>query len=354
MIRLSEPYFAGNEVAYVTEALHDKQPCQGPFVDHFETAFAEYVGSKYAVSCSSGTAGLHLALLALGLGPGDRVIVPAITYVATANAAAYCKAVPALVDIDPTTWGLPQSTSPWTPAIKAVICTHLYGRVAKIPQKQEEIPIVVDACEALGADLKEKLGDVGVFSCYGNKVITTGEGGMVVTDNPWLADRLRFYRGQGQSERRYYHTEVGYNYRMSNLSAALGLAQLETIDEHLAKRWKVVNRYCEAFSASKVMAAKCGVEPRLYFARPDAPWLFTFTVNPNDVPRDEVMRRLTAKGIETRPTFVPLHRLPMYRESKSYPNAEYLGDYGLSLPTHAGLTDEQVAYIVRCVNEALR
>jgi perosamine synthetase len=169
-------------------------------------------------------------------------------------------------------------------------------------------------------------------------VITTGEGGMVVTDNPWLADRLRFYRGQGQSERRYYHTEVGYNYRMSNLTAALGLAQLETIETHLERRRQVVEHYANFFNTPM----------------PDAPWLYTFTVDPKGPSRDEVMRRLTAKGIETRPTFVPLHRLPMYRESKSYPNAEYLGDYGLSLPTHAGLTDEQVAYIIASVNEVLR
>ncbi len=349
MIRLSEPRLFGNEVEYVTEALTKREIAQGPFVERFETAFAEYVGSKYAVSCSSGTAGLHLALLALGIGPGDRVIVPAITYVATANAVKYCGAHASLVDIDPTTWGLPQSTSPWTPSIKAVICTHLYGRVAKIPQKQEEIPIVVDACEAPGADLKGKLGDLGVFSFYGNKVITTGEGGMVVTDNPWLAERLRFYRGQGQSERRYYHTEVGYNYRMSNLTAALGLAQLETIDEHLKKRWEVVAKYRMGIRPYKYLREFGTKDPK-----PNAPWLYTFCVDPTGPSRDEVMARLTAKGIETRPTFVPLHRLPMYRESKSYPNAEYLGDYGLSLPTHAGLTDEQVAYIVSSVNEALR
>ncbi len=340
MIPLSQPRLFGNEVEYVTEALTKREIAQGPFVERFETAFAEYVGSKYAVSCSSGTAGLHLALLAVGVGFDDYVIVPAITYVATANAVRYVTAEAKLVDIDPTTWGLPQSTSPWTPTIKAVICTHLYGRVSALPQKQEHIPIVVDACEALGADLKGKLGDVGVFSFYGNKVITTGEGGMVVTDNPWLADRLRFYRGQGQSERRYYHTEVGYNYRMSNLSAALGLAQLETIHVHLRRRLEVCAQYFGGIKPNTTM--------------PDAPWLYTFTVDPKGPSRDEVMARLTAKGIETRPTFVPLHRLPMYRESKSYPNAEYLGDYGLSLPTHAGLTDEQVAYIVSSVNEALR
>lgn len=344
MIRLSEPRLFGNEVEYVTEALTKREIAQGPFVERFETAFAEYVGSKYAVSCSSGTAGLHLALLALGIGP-QLVEVPAITYVATANAVRYVGGDVTLVDIDPQTWSSAGAASAGD--VSARIVTHLYGRVSSV--SSSSCPVIVDACEALGADLRGKLGTVGVFSFYGNKVITTGEGGMVVTDNPWLADRLRFYRGQGQSERRYYHTEVGYNYRMSNLTAALGLAQLETIDEHLEKRWTVVDKY------------RVGIRPYNHLRefgtkdpKPNAPWLYTFCVDPTGPSRDEVMRRLTAKGIETRPTFVPLHRLPMYRESKSYPNAEYLGDYGLSLPTHAGLTDEQVAYIVRCVNEALR
>jgi perosamine synthetase len=264
--------------------------------------------------------------------------------VATANAVKYVGATPKLQDIGED-WGFAGAISHIS-TVKAFIVTHLYGRLSHVPVRGyntftgDHLPVIEDACEALGAEGAGIKGELGVFSFYGNKVITTGEGGMVVTDHPWLADRLRFYRGQGQSERRYYHTEVGYNYRMSNLSAALGLAQLETIEEHLEKRRHVCERYY----------ATIGTDTAI----PDAPWLFTFTVDPKGPSRDEVMRRLLVKGIETRPTFVPLHRLPMYRESKSYPNAEYLGDYGLSLPTHAGLTDEQVAYIVSSVNEALR
>lgn len=350
MIHVSEPYIVGNEAAYVAEAIAKKQIANGDFVERFESAFATYTGKKYAVSCSSGTAALHLALLAADVKPKERVRMPVLTYVATANAVRYCGAEPSFADVDEKTWNVPpQVALPYFPSAvlwhtRVVLPVALYGYR---PKPQANAFVIEDASEALGAKGPWNA-DLTTFSFYGNKLITTGEGGMIVTDSPWLDRQLRMYRGQGTLPglSKYDHQVVGYNYRMSNLAAAFGLAQLETIEEHLAKRWKVIDYYQSGVKSW----TKQGWTSR---QRPDAPWMYTMLLPDMIADRDGVIRRMAKEGIETRPTFVPLHRLPMYRSTQSFPVAERVGDYGLCLPTHANLTEEHLVSVRRALDRSL-
>ena len=350
MIHISEPYIVGNEATYVAQAIAKKEIATGDFVERFESAFATYTGKKYAVSCSSGTAALHLALLAADVGPKDSVSMPVLTYVATANAVRYCRASIEFRDVEEDTWNMPPTHSPMSCVVLPVA---LYGYRPVGQQRSnwanvEQQFVIEDASEALGAKGPWNA-DLTTFSFYGNKLITTGEGGMVVTDSPWLDRQLRMFRGQGTLPglSKYDHQVVGYNYRMSNLAAAFGLAQLETIEEHLAKRWKVIDYYRDKLEHL--------IEKR---PRPAAPWMFAFCLDPKrTLPREKIMSWMKGHEIETRPTFTPMHRLPMYRSTSCYPVAERIGDHGLCLPTHANLSDfdvEEVAKTVRYAYEYLR
>jgi len=363
-IAVSQPLLDGNERRYVLECIETNWiSSQGAFVGAFEQAFAAFCGVGHAVATNSGTSALHLALAVLGIGPGDEVIVPSLTFVATANAVRYCGAVPVLADSDPLTLNIDpeDARARITERTAAIVPVHLFGQTADMDPllalaREHDLFVVEDACEAHGARYKGRragaLGHCAAFSFYGNKIMSTGEGGMVTTDDAALAETLRLYRGQGMDpSRRYWFPVVGYNYRMTNIAAAIGLAQLERIDHHMAARRRVAAAYEQALAP---LSNRIG-RPHVADWAEHAYWMYTITIG-GDAPatRDEVAGALAADGIETRPFFHPMHRLPAYAEdARRFPVAERAASRGLCLPTHAGLDDADVRRVAAALAKAL-
>jgi perosamine synthetase len=354
---VSQPLFGKEEMRLVVDAMTTGWITHGRRVQEFESLLADYLGVEDVIACSNGTVGLHLALAALGIGPGDEVLVPDLTYVATANAVAYTGATPVLVDIDPETWNidLDEAMLHLSPKTRAIIPVHLYGVPCDMTRMMEfarraGLLVVEDAAEAFGGSWAGKscgsFGHAGVFSFYGNKVLTTGEGGAVATDDRALAERLRLLRGQGQTPgRRYHHATLGYNYRLTDLQAAVGVGQFTHLDEMLDRRQAVCEIYREKLSRFGYSSMEVCIDDA---QRIFAPWLFTMQLMIN--PRDLLIEALAEAGVETRPTFVPLHRLPMYAQDDSlFRIASLIGDMGLSLPTHPGLSDSDAKVIADIV-----
>src|ERR1051326_2013909 len=255
-IPIARPDLSGNELLYVTECLRSGWVSSlGSFIEQFENSFAAYCGTSKAVACNNGTSALHLALSALGVGPGDEVIVPALTFIATANAVHYCGATPVFADAELSTMNIdPEQIEKHLSArTRGIIVVHLYGRPANMDPilslaRRHGLWLVEDAAQAHGATYHDhrvgSLGDAATFSFFGNKIITTGEGGMVTTNDPELADRMRLLRAHGMSpERKYWFPVVGFNYRMTNIQAAIGLAQMERIEAMLLRRRIVAGWY---------------------------------------------------------------------------------------------------------------
>lgn len=364
-IPVSSPSLVGNEREYVLDCIDSGWVSSaGAYVERFEAAFAEFCGVKHAVACCNGTAALHLSLLALGVGPGDEVIVPTLTFVATANAVIYCGASPVFVDSDASNWNLDpaQVEAKVTPRTKGIIAVHLYGLPAEMDElrriaHRRGLFLLEDAAEAHGALYKGRtvgaLADAAAFSFYGNKIISTGEGGMVTTDDDALAARARLLRGQGvDPERRYWFPVVGYNYRMMNLPAALGLAQLERADWHTGRRREVAEGYLELLRGVTCLSR----QEESSWAR-HAYWMFTVILEEGSaVGRELLMERLQERGVETRPVFYPMHLLPPYREAargEEFPVAERLARRGLSLPTWAGLSQVDLEYVCESLRDIL-
>lgn len=332
----------------------------GEFIPRFEESFARFCGVPHALACNSGTSALHLALMALGVGPGDEVIVPTLTYVSSANAVRYCGARPVFADSDPRTMTLDPGDLERriTPRTKGLIAVHLYGHAADMDAigavaARHGLFVIEDCAEAHGALYRGRrvggLAEAGTFSFFGNKIISTGEGGMVTTGGAALYQKMRLLGGQGMDPaRRYWFTMVGYNYRMTNIEAALGLAQLEQIEKHLEHRRAVAELYRRHLPEALV-ELPCEED----WAR-HAFWMFTVRVKPQAcIGRDELMEELYRDGIETRPVFYPMHLMPVYEEPRaSYPVAEDIARRGFSLPTHGMLTEEDVAYISQSIERA--
>ena len=352
-IPVSQPSIGDKELAYVTDAVRSGWVSSlGPYIEAFEKRFAAFCGTRYALTASNGTTGLHLALLAAGVGPGDEVIVPDLTFIATANAVAYIGAVPVIVDIDADT--LCMSAAAFeraiTPKTRAVVPVHLYGHPADMDPilaiaERHRLKVVEDAAEAHGAEYRGRrvgaLGHCGVFSFYGNKVITSGEGGMITTDDEALYRKAKRLRDHAMSpERRYWHEEVGFNYRMTNLQAALGVAQLERIDEFMATRRRVVEWYREALAH----------RPDFRLNR-EAPWaknvfwmVCVEVEGLGDEGRRALMAGLREHGVDSRPYFYPISDMPMYRGADT-PVTHRVAYSGINLPSYADLTREQVRHI---------
>ena len=358
-ISVAEPALIGNEEEYVLDCLHSTWiSSSGKYIQRFEKEFAEFCSVKHAISVSNGTVALHASLLALGVSSGDEIIIPTLTYVASANAVTYCGAKPVCIDSEPKTWNIDVSKieSAITSRTKGIMAVHLYGHPADMEAilvlaKKYNLFVLEDAAEAHGAKYKGQtigsIGNVATFSFYGNKIITTGEGGMVTTNDDELAQIIRQLKGQGQDpQKRYWFPTVGYNYRMTNIQAAIGLAQLEKIDWHLQRRQDNAKVYRDLLKG----------DPRFSF-QIDMPWAKNvYWINSvllaENFPlsRDEVMLILREKNIETRPLFYPMHTLPMYSsgltKQQAFPVAEDLSQRGFNLPSSANLNIDDIEYIV--------
>jgi len=352
MIPVSQPCLGFLERLLVNDCLDRGWLTYGPMVQRFERELAERLHVRHALATSNGTTALHVALVAAGIGPGDEVLVPNLTFVATANAVFYTGSRPVLVDVDPVTWCMSPTDAACkiTPRTKAILPVHLYGVPCDMRGLQEladihKLLIIEDAAEGLGGDHDGlplgTLGHAGIFSFFGNKILTTGEGGAVVTNDDKLAERVYLLRGQAvDPARRYYHPEIGFNYRMTDLQAAVGIGQLSHLDQMLARRRDIFRLYQERLCYYG--SASC--------TRPGvAPWLYTLLLH-TSARRDDLMTWLSGQGIETRPAFVPLSRLPMYRQADSlFPVSCHIGDNGISLPTFPDLSFEDVDRICDAV-----
>lgn len=362
-ISIAQPKLAGNERNYVIDCLETNWVSSiGKYIDAFEMTFAKFCNVTHAIATSNGTTALHLALVALDLQPGDEVIIPTVTYIATANAVRYCGATPILVDVCPDTLNINPNAiaEKITPKTRGIIAVHLYGHPAEMQPINElatmhGLWVVEDAAEAHGAEyLGQKVGRLGTcatFSFFGNKIITTGEGGMVTTNDAALATKLRLLRGQGMDlSRRYWFSVVGYNYRMTNIQAAIGLAQMETIDKALSDRDILATWYNDALIELQDMIILPKAQP---WAK-SVYWMYNIFLKTGDgFKRDAVMCELDKMGIETRPVFYPMHLLPPYQESVCYPVADLWTARGINLPTHQGLTSDDVQRIADSLKHIL-
>jgi perosamine synthetase len=359
MIPVYRPTIGSREKQYVAEALDSSWiSSRGAFLDRFEREFAAYVGAEYGVSAANGTVALHLAFAALGIGPGDEVIVPTLTYVASVNAIAYTGARPVFVDSHAEQWNIDPNLieQAITPRTKAIEVVHLYGQPVDMSPIQEiarrhDLAIVEDAAEAHGAKYDgEKvgsLGRIGSFSFFGNKIVTTGEGGMLVTNDRELAERARHLRGQGVSPTKtYWHDVLGFNYRMTNVAAAIGCAQLERIDSTLAAKLRLAGWYREHLQGTRGVMLRD--EPSWSSG---VHWMNCILVPA--AARDPLMAYLAAEGVETRPFFYPAHTLPMYRSERNFPVAERLGASGINLPSFPELEEEDVSRVSALIRSYL-
>jgi perosamine synthetase len=344
-LRVAETLLDGNELEYVTECIRTNWVSSaGSFVGRFEDAFARAAGCEFAVACTSGTTALHLAVAAAGLGPGDEVILPTFTMIASANAVGYTGATPVLVDTDPETWNLDLDLvrDRIGPKTKAIMIVHTYGHTVdadaiRALAEANSLVVIEDAAEAHGASFNGRragsLGDVAAFSFYGNKIVTTGEGGMVTTNDPSIAAIARELRDHGFSaERHFWHRFKAFNFRLSNLQAAVGLAQVERLDELVALRRRTARLYRDALNGV------AGLElPPTAPGHDDANWMFGVVVGGDfGCTRDQLRASLAASGVETRTFFVPIHVQPAYRdafEGRRFRVAERLGARGLYLPS---------------------
>ena len=329
----------------------------GEEVTKFTDEFAQYCGVAHCIGVGNGLDAMHLILHAYGIGPGDEVIVPSNTFVATWLAILHCGATPVAVDPDPNTFNIQPEyvRKAITSRTKAIIAVHLYGypadlvRLRKIADKHG-LFLIEDAAEAIGAEIKGKkvgsIGDIGCFSFYGNKIITTGEGGMITLNSKELAEKIILYKNHGEGKPKYYHPVVGFNYRMTNLQAAVGLAQLEKIDDFLSKRERIDRLYRKYLDNIPGLI----LPPEDAEDRHGVCWLFSFLVNNKfRMSRDQLMKHLDKYGIETRPFFIPMHKMPMYRDNKSYPVSERVSIEGLNLPTFTDLTEKEIIRIARII-----
>lgn len=362
-INLAQPRLSDHAKQYVMDCLDTNWiSSNGKYITEFEEAFAAYCGVAHAVATSNGTTALHAALLALGVGPGDEVIVPTLTYIASANAVRYCGAEPVFIDADPGTLTLDPDhlAACVTERTRGIMPVHLYGHPADMLRvnefaDQHGLFVLEDAAQAHGARVGDRkvgaLGTAATFSFFGNKIVTTGEGGIITTDDDELANRMRLLRGQGMDPRRRYRFPIiGYNYRMTNIQAAIGLSQIERIDEAIAARASVAERYRDRLSRMSTSIEWRADAP---WATP-VTWMFNVYLRWGGEPeRDLVMQLMDADGIETRPVFYPVHAEPPYDTGGDFPVSAGVAARGISLPTHEGLSDADIDRVVRALEQAV-
>lgn len=363
-IPVSGPWITQKEIDYVTDAVTNAwYGNANMYHDRFEYAFAEYVGTGYAIALPSCTSAIHLSLAAFGIGPGDEVIVPDITWIASAAPITYVGAIPIFADIDEKTWCLSAESfrQAITPKTRAVIPVDLYGGMPDMAAIREiaaryNIAVIEDAAEAMGSEYRGKkagsLGDTGVFSFHGSKTMTTGEGGMLVTDREDIYRRALFLRDHGRQpgDTMFCNTEVGFKYKMSSMQAALGLAQLERIDELVARKREIFDWYHAELQDVDGIS--------LNYQAPDtlnSYWMVTIVVDDKfGLTKENIIQLMSEKGVDCRPFFYPLSSLPAYkinieneRLSRMHTKSYKISPYGINVPTGLNLTREDVKYVVK-------
>jgi perosamine synthetase len=360
------PFIGERELEYVKDCIKTNWiSSKGKYVKEFEEKFAEYCGCKYGITTTNGTTALHLALASIGVSRGDEVIIPSFTMIATAFAVIYCGAKPVLVDAERDTWNInvDKIEEKVTDKTKVIMPVHIYGHPCNMDTilkvaKKHNLYVIEDAAEAHGAEYKGKktggIGNIGCFSFYANKIITTGEGGMVVTNDKEIAEKAKSLKDLAfpKGKRIYLHSEVGYNYRMTNIQAAIGLAQFVKINELIERRRKNANLYNKLLR--NVEGITLPVEKE--WAK-NVYWMYSVLIEDGfGINRDELMEELWKKGIETRSFFIPMHKQPVFHnmglfKGESYPIADELSKKGMYLPSSSGLREEEIRYICNVIKE---
>ncbi|MGI6324316.1 MAG: DegT/DnrJ/EryC1/StrS family aminotransferase [Bacteroidales bacterium] len=374
-IYLSSPHMSGREMAYINEAFDTNWIAPlGPNVNNFETDLVRYTRCGHVAALSSGTAAIHLAIILLGVGPGDEVIVPSFTFSATVNPVVYQHAIPVFVDSEKETWNMDpellekaikdKRQRAKNKSIKAIIVVHLYGMPANMDDimavaEKYGIPVIEDAAEALGSKYNGKslgsFGDFGVFSFNGNKIITTSGGGALASDNEAMIDKARFLATQARDKAPHYqHSHIGYNYRMSNVLAGIGRGQMEVLDERIQQRRANYDFYLKSFSSYQ--GIEFLKEPSdAYFSNR---WLTTVIIDANKtgIARERLQVELEKENIETRPLWKPMHLQPVFSSYPAYLNgvSESLFNTGLCLPSGSNMTEEQKCFVVEAIQKRIK
>ncbi|MDF2187455.1 DegT/DnrJ/EryC1/StrS family aminotransferase [Paraflavitalea sp. CAU 1676] len=368
MILVNEPLLDGNEKKYLVECIDTGWiSSEGPFIKAFEEKMAAAVGRKYGIAVSNGSVAIDAAIVALGIGKGDEVIMPSFTIISCAAAVVRAGAKPVLVDSDPLTWNMDidQVEAKITSKTKAIMVVHIYGLPVDMDPifalaEKHGLKIIEDAAEIHGQTYKGRpagsLGDISTFSFYPNKHITTGEGGMIMTDDEALANKCRSLRNLCFiPEKRFYHEELGFNFRMTNMQAALGLAQLERLDEFVVKKRRMGEQYTsllQGVTGIQLPLEKTPYAENIY-------WVYGIVLN-DDIPFDalEAMKRLGAEKIGTRPFFWPMHEQPVFHKmglfvNEKYPVAERMARRGFYVPSGLALKSEQIDTVSAAVKKML-
>lgn len=352
-ISVLEPLLGGKELEYVTDCIKTNWiSSQGKYVSKFEDEVKTYTGSEYALAVSNGTVALHLALVSLGIGSGDEVIVPDITFGATLNAVILAGAKPVLIDVEEKTWNLSVELlkKNITPKTKAIMPVHIYGIPCNMPEimtiaKDNNLLVIEDCAEALGSSINGKhvgtFGDIGTFSFFGNKVITCGEGGAVIFNDVETYNKAKILRDHGMTPgKRYWHDVVGFNYRLTNLQAAVGCAQFEQLAGFREKRKQIFSWYEKYLLKSgyfEVQALEDGYDSSY--------WLFTVKLKSHSlIKRDDLINKLANVGIDSRPVFYPMSQMPPFKQYDKHLTgmSEHISLNGISLPTSVYLSEEEI------------
>jgi perosamine synthetase len=363
-IPITEPDIGETELKNVTEAVKSGWvSSKGPFIEEFEEKFSKYIRLKHGIATSNGTTALHLALAALEIKRGDEVIVPTLTFASVVNVVIYMGAKPIFADSHPNYWCIDPNKleEKITKKTKAIIPVHLYGHPCDMTPiietaKNHNLYIIEDCAEAHGAEYKGKkvgtFGHIACFSFYGNKIITTGEGGICLTNNENLEQKMRILRDHGMNaQRKYWHVVVGFNYRMTNLQAALGVAQLEKIDTLIEKKRKIAKTYNSSLKNIQGVT----LPPEMPWAK-NVYWLYSILIDAKKygMTRDKLIKKLAEKGIETRQFFYPMHIMPPYKKytiNRNFPIAEKLARKGINLPSSVKLNEKEIEEIAQLIDK---
>jgi perosamine synthetase len=352
---IAQPIFEGNELKYLTDSLLSTWiSSTGEYIDRFENDFSSYINTNYGVATSNGTTALHLALLALDIKEGDEVIVPDLTFAATINSVLYSRATPVIVDVEMDSWCIDpkEIKKAISPRTKAIIPVHLYGQACDMKSimeiaKENNLYVIEDCAEAHGAEFEGQkvgsFGDISCFSFFGNKIITTGEGGMCLTNSSELNKKMRQFRDHGMNTmKKYWHDVVGYNYRMTNMQAAIGCAQFEKISSIIQSRKEIEDKYFRLFSKYNF------IQPQEHFSnRKKVTWLVSCILD-EKIDKEKFKRIFNEKNFDIRNLFYCLSEMPIYKKysKNSNPVSKYLSDNGISFPTHNGVDFNQFELVL--------